>query len=104
MVARHVVIQLLLSDFFYKFGEGRDNGDGAIVGCLGRATGFVDWMNDGVFPGSGKFTGCETGVDNEEKDLANSIKTELEDPDANTVRASGRRVFHRKESGLKVTK
>ena len=87
MVARHVVIKLLLSNFFYKFGEGRDNGYGAIVGCRGGASGFVDGMDNGVFPGGGKFTGCDTGVDNEEKDVANGVETEPEDPDTDTVRA-----------------
>ena len=31
MVASHVGIQLLLSDFFYKLGEGGDNGNRAVV-------------------------------------------------------------------------
>ena len=58
-------------------------------------------MDNGVFPGSRKFTGCETGVENEEKDVTDGVKTELEDPDANTVRASGRGVFHKEEDGAK---
>ena len=32
-------------------------------------------MDNGVFPGSGKFTGCETGVENEEKNVTDGIKT-----------------------------
>ena len=54
-------------------------------------------MDNGVLPGGGKLTGCETGVENEEKDVTDGIETELQDPDADTVRASSRRVFHRKE-------
>ena len=87
MVARHVVIKLLLSNLFNKFGEGRDDGYGAIVGYGGGTSGFVDWVDNGMFPGGGKFTGCETGVDNEEKDVADGVETKPEDPDADTIGA-----------------
>ena len=90
MVASHVGIQLLLSDLFYSLREGGDDRDGTDIGCFGGATGFVDGMDNGVLPGRGKFTGCETGVENEEKDVTDGIKTKFEDPDANTVRAIGR--------------
>ena len=56
----------------------------------------MDGVNDRVLPGCGNFTGCETGVENVKKDVTNGIKTKLENPDANTVRASGRRIFHGK--------
>jgi len=46
-------------------------------------------MNDGVLPGSGKFTGCETGVDKIEENVTNYIKTHPENPGADTVKASG---------------
>ena len=85
MIAGHVGVQLLLDHFFYEFGEGRDDGDGTIVGYFGRIAGFVDWVNNGVLPGCGKITGCEAGVDNEEKDVTNGIETKLENPDANPV-------------------
>ena len=54
-------------------------------------------MDNGVLPGFGKLTVCETGVENEEKDVTDGVETKFEDPDADTVRASGRIVFHRKE-------
>ena len=63
------------------------------VGCFGWATGFVDGMDNEVLSGGGKLTGCETGVENEEKDVTDGIETELQDPDADTVRASSRKVF-----------
>ena len=46
MVASNVGIQLLLSDFFYKLGEGGNNGNRAVVGCLGSVTRFMDRMDD----------------------------------------------------------
>ena len=42
-------------------------------------------MDDGMFPGVGKFTGCETGVDKIEKDVTDGIETEPENLDADTV-------------------
>ena len=50
-------------------------------------------MDDRVFPGIRIFTGCETGVDEVEKDMANYIKTELKNFDTDTVRTSGCRFF-----------
>ena len=97
MIAGHVGEELLLSDFLDYLGEGRDNGNGTEVGWVGGTTGFVDGMDDGVFPGVGKFTGCETGVENEEKDVTDGVKTKFQDPDADTVRASGRGIFHGKQ-------
>ena len=75
MIARHVGVQLLLSNFFYKLGEGGDDRDGTIVGCTGVAAGFVDWVDNRVLPGRWKFTGCETGVENDEKDVTDGVET-----------------------------
>ena len=52
-----------------------------------------------MFPGVGKFTGCETGVDKIEKDVADGIETKPENLDADTVRTGGRGVLHREENG-----
>ena len=104
MVARHVGVQLLLSNFFYKFGKGRNNGDRSIVGWISRITGFVDGVDDGVLPGCGKFTSCETGVDEVKEDVTDGIETEAKDPYADTVGAGGGGVFHGKKDvseGLK---
>ena len=92
---------MLLYYFLYDFGEGGDDGNGTVVGCFGSAAGFVDGMNNGVFPGCGKITGCKTRVENEEKDVTDGTKTKFEDPDANTVRARGRGIFHPEENGVK---
>ena len=48
-----------------------------------------------MFPGVGKFTSCETGVDKIEKDVTDGIETEPENLDADTVRTGGRGVLHR---------
>ena len=101
VIVGHVGVQLLLGNFLDYLGEGGNNGDGTEVGGIRGITGFVDGVDDGVFPGVGKFTGCETGVEDEEKDVADGIKTKFQDPDANTVRASGRGVFHGKQDGPK---
>ena len=90
MVARHVGVQLLLGNFLYKFGEGGDDGDRAIVGWIRRIAGFVDGVDDGVLPGRGNFTGSETGVDKVKEDVTNGIETKPKDPDADTVGAGGR--------------
>ena len=82
VVAGHVGIELLLYYFLYDFGEGGDDGNGTIVGRFVSAAGFVDRVNDRVFPGCGKITGCETGVENEEKDVTDGAETKFEDPDA----------------------
>ena len=37
--------------------------------------GFVDGTDNEMLPCLKKFTGCETGVENEEKDVADSINT-----------------------------
>ena len=42
-----------------------------------------------MFPGDGKFTGCETGVDKKKKDVTDGIETEPENLDADTVRTGG---------------
>ena len=42
---------------------------------FGRTTGFVDGVDNGMLPGLGKFTGCEIGAENEEKDMVDIIKT-----------------------------
>ena len=98
MVAGHVGIQLLLSNFFYKFGEGRDNRDGAIVRWIGRIASFVDGVDDGVFPGRGEVTGSETGVNEEKQEVTNGVEAKPKDPDANTVGAGGSGVFHGKKN------
>ena len=41
-----------------------------------------------MFPGVRKLTGCETGVENMENDVADDIKGKLEDFDTDTVRAT----------------
>ena len=89
MVIGHVGVQLPLDSLLDQFSKGRDNRDGSIVGWIGGIAGFVDGMNDRVFPGSGKFTRCETGVDDLEKDMTNGAKTELKNPDADTIRTTG---------------
>ena len=61
----------------------------------------MDRVNNGMLPGGRKLTGCETGVENEEKNMTDGFESKLKDPDANTVRASGRGVFHREEDGTK---
>ena len=45
-------------------------------------------MDNGVLPGCEKFTGCETGVENEEKDVTDGVERQFQDPDADTIRAS----------------
>ena len=46
MIARDVSVQLLLSNFLYKFGEGGNNGDGMIVGWIRRIAGLIDGLDD----------------------------------------------------------
>ena len=90
-----------MHNFLYNFGDGWDDGDGAEVGCFGRATGFMDGVNNGMLPGGRKLTGCETGVENEEKNITDGFESKLKDRVANTVRAIGRGTFHGKENGTK---
>ena len=61
----------------------------------------MDWVKNGALPRCRKITGCEAGIENEEKYLSNGMKTKFEDPKASPVRAIGRRTFHRKEDGVK---
>ena len=75
VLASHAGIKLLLGSFFNSLGEGGCAGDGTEVGWFGRSTGFVDGVDNGMLPGLGKFTRCEAGVENEEKDVADDIKT-----------------------------
>jgi len=89
VVVGHIRVQLLLGSLLHKFGEGRNDRNGAKVGGVAGVTGFVDGMYDGVLPGCGKLTGCDTGVDKMKKDMANGVKTHLKNPDANTVRTTG---------------
>ena len=77
MVAGHVIVQLPLNYLLNKLGEGGDDRDGAEVRGIGKTTGFVNGMHDRVFPGRGKITGCETGVDDMEKDMANGVERKL---------------------------
>ena len=77
MIARHEVVQLPLNDLLDELGKGRDDGDGTEVWGIGETTGFVNGMNDRVFPGRGKITGCETGVDDMEEDMANGVERKL---------------------------
>ena len=48
----------------------------------------MDGMNNGVLPGCEKLTGCKTGVENEDKNVADGMETKLEEPDADTVSLS----------------
>ena len=65
---------------------------------------LLDGMNNGVLPGGRKLKGCETGVENEEKNVTDGLESKLKDPDANTIRASGRGIFHGEENGTKRAK
>ena len=96
VIARHVGVLLLLNNFFYDFGKGRDDGDGAIVGYFGRIAGFVDLLNNGELPSCRKITGCEAGVDNEDEDVTDGIETKLEDPDGSPCCVSRRLRLRRK--------
>ena len=64
----------------------------------------MDGVDNGMLPGLGKLTGCETGVEDEEEDMTDGIETNFEDPDANTVRVRGRGIFHREKSSPKRMK
>ena len=97
VIFSHVSVKLPLDNFLYDLWKSRDDGDGTEVWGFGEATGFMDRMNDWVFPGRWEFTGCETGVDDVEQDMANGVKTELQNPDADAVRTTGSWIFHREK-------
>ena len=50
MVAGQVIVELTLDNTLYYFGNNRKNRDGSKVGWIGGVAGFVDWMDDRMFP------------------------------------------------------
>ena len=65
---------------------------------------LLDGMNNGVPPGGRTLKSCETGVENEEKNVTDGFESKVKNPDANTIRASGRGIFHGEEKGTKRAK
>ena len=63
VVGREVIVKLTLNRPLYYFGDDRKDGYRTVVGWICRISGFVDRMDNGMFPGVGNVVGHDAGVD-----------------------------------------
>lgn len=94
MVLGKIAVQLLLYHSLYQFGDDGDDGDGPEVGWVRGITGFMDRVNDGVFPGRRNFGEKDRGVDEMKDDIADSGETGFQQADKNSIVSAGRRAAH----------
>lgn len=88
MVIGHIGVELSLHHPLDQLWEGRNDGNRSEVGGICWVSGFVDRMHNGMFPGGGILTGCETGVQDVKNDVTDDIKGKLENFNTDTVGAT----------------
>ena len=63
MVLGKVIVKLLVDGPLYNFGDDWDYGNWPEVGWVRRITGFMDRVNEGVFPGLRNIRERDAGID-----------------------------------------
>ena len=75
----------------YNFGDYRNNGNWPEVGWIRGIAGFVNWMNEGVFPGLGDIRQRDAGIDQMQEHRTNRVKRQTDHADTNAVLPAGGR-------------
>jgi len=87
-------VELALNDPLDNFGYYWNQGYRPKVGWIRQRTGFVDRMDNGMFPEVRKIVVSQTGVDDVQQRHPYGIETEFKNSYAQAVRAAGRGVRH----------
>ena len=74
VVLGKVIVELLMDGPLYNFGDYRNDENWPEVGWVRRIAGFVNGVNEGVFPGLGDIRGRYAGVDQMQEHRADRVK------------------------------
>ena len=74
MVGGKVVVELALNCPLHYFGKDWDDRNRTVVGRIGRITGLVDGMDEGMLPGFREDIGDEGEVDDMEEDVTDGVE------------------------------
>ena len=74
MVLGEVIVELLMDGPLYNFGDYRNYRYWPEVGRVGRIAGFMDGMNEGMFPGLGDIRERDARVDQMQEHRTDRVK------------------------------